>query len=185
MTATALDPHTALVLIDLQSGTLGRGLVHQPADIVARSVALANAFGENDMPIVVVRATGTPPGRTEYSASMPATFPAEFAELHPDVDALDAAVRVDKSSWGAFVGTDLHGELSARGITQVVLAGVATSFGVESSAREAYDLGYHVTIVLDAISDSQSASHDHVVSSVFPALAELATTAEVLSLLDE
>ncbi|AZG45872.1 isochorismatase family protein [Gordonia insulae] len=183
MTATALDPHTALVLIDLQNGTLGRGLVHQSADIVARSVALANAFADRDMTIVIVRATGTPAGRTEYSASMPDGFPPEFAELHPDIDAIGSAVRVDKSSWGAFVGTDLHGELSARGITQVVLAGVATSFGVESSAREAYDLGYNVAIAIDAISDARAASHDHVVSSVFPALAELATTDDILALL--
>lgn len=70
-------------------------------------------------------------------------------------------------------------------MTQVVLTGVATSFGVESSAREAYDLGYHVTIVLDAISDTLAASHEHVVSAVFPALAELATTVEVLALLEK
>lgn len=185
MTASTLDPRTALVLVDLQIGPLSRGLVHQPADIVARSVALANAFGDKDMPIVIVRATGTPPGRTEYSASMPATFSAEFAKLHPDIDALVDSVRIDKSSWGAFVGTDLHDELSALGVTQVVLTGVATSFGVESSAREAYDLGYHVTIVLDAISDTLAASHEHVVSAVFPALAELATTVEVLALLEK
>ncbi|MFT4124702.1 MAG: isochorismatase family protein [Gordonia sp. (in: high G+C Gram-positive bacteria)] len=185
MTVTALDPTTALLLIDLQKGTLGHDLAHPAGGVLERSLALAAAFTRLDLPIVVVRAAGVPAGRTEYSAGRPIRFPDEFAQLVAEVADLPAAIQITKTSWGAFGPGVLHEELTRLGVTQVVLAGVATSFGVESTAREAYDLGYHVVIALDAITDPRIASHQHSTTTVFPALAQLGTSAEIIALLDD
>ena len=72
-----------------------------------------------------------------------------------------------------------------RGVTQVVLTGVATSAGVESTARSAYDLGYNVTLVVDAMTDRDADAHRHSVEKIFPRLGETATTDDVLKLLRE
>jgi nicotinamidase-related amidase len=88
---------------------------------------------------------------------------------------------VTKQRWGAFLGTDLDGYLRGRGVTQVVLAGISTSAGVESTARGAYDLGYNVVLVTDAMTDRNAEAHRHSVETVFPRLGETATTAEVLA----
>ena len=69
------------------------------------------------------------------------------------------------------------------GVTQVVIAGVATSYGVESTAREAYDLGYHVTVAADAITDPTPEGHSHALNRVFPVLGQTGTTAEIIAML--
>ena len=80
-----------------------------------------------------------------------------------------------KQRWGAFLGTDLDDYLRRRGVTQIVLTGVATSIGVESTARSAYDLGYNVTLVVDAMTDRDADAHRHSVEKIFPRLGETAT----------
>jgi len=77
-------------------------------------------------------------------------------EQHPDDNI------VTKHRLGAFLGADCQ-----RGATQVVLTGVATSSGVESTARSAYDLGYNVTLVVDAMTDRDAHPHRHSVVKIF------------------
>jgi nicotinamidase-related amidase len=60
---------------------------------------------------------------------------------------------VTKRTRGAFTNPDLEEHLKALGVTQVVLAGIATSSGVESAARQAYELGFNVTLAIDAMTD--------------------------------
>ncbi|MEU4293730.1 isochorismatase family protein [Kribbella sp. NPDC026596] len=90
---------------------------------------------------------------------------------------------VTKRNWGAFHGTDLDVHLRRRGVTQVVLTGVATSIGVESTARASYEHGYHVTLAIDAMTDLAAESHQHALTRIFPRLGETGTTAEILTLL--
>jgi nicotinamidase-related amidase len=90
---------------------------------------------------------------------------------------------VTKQRAGAFIGTQLDEILRQRGVTQVFLAGISTSFGVESTARSAYDLGYNVVLVVDAATDRDEAAHRHSVEKIFPRLAETTSTDEVLQLL--
>jgi nicotinamidase-related amidase len=87
---------------------------------------------------------------------------------------------VTKLRWGAFHDTDLHAHLRDLGVTQIMLAGIATSMGVESTARSAHEHGYHVTLVTDAMTDTSGAAHDHSVTHVFPMLGQRAMTDEVL-----
>lgn len=94
-------------------------------------------------------------------------------------------ITVTKQTWGAFHGTDLDAELRRRGVTQVVIGGVATSMGVESTARAAHEHGYHVTIATDAVTDLDPVSHEHSLTRVFPKLGETGSTAELIALLDQ
>jgi nicotinamidase-related amidase len=92
---------------------------------------------------------------------------------------------VTKPRWGAFIGTTLDDELRQRGVTQVFVTGVATSIGVESTARSAFEFGYNVVPVVDAMTDRDADAHRHSVEKIFPRLRETATTDSVLTLLME
>lgn len=176
MTATTLDPRTALVLIDLQAGIAG---APQAAPVIATAVTLADAFRAHGLPVVLVNVTGGAPGRTERARPGGAR-PDGWAELLPE---LGDGIRVTKRTWGAFHGTDLHDRLAAEGVTQVVLGGISTSKGVESTARAAYEHGYNVTVATDAVGDTDPDAHRNAIERIFPALGETGTSAEIIALL--
>jgi nicotinamidase-related amidase len=91
---------------------------------------------------------------------------------------------VTKRTWGAFTNTGLEKHLKDLGVTQVVIAGVATSIGVESTARHAHEYGFHVTLPIDAMTDMQADAHHHSTTRIFPRLGETGTTREIIELLD-
>jgi nicotinamidase-related amidase len=64
-----------------------------------------------------------------------------------------------------------------------VLTGIATSLGVESTARAAHEHGYHVTLATDAMTDIDADAHHNSIERIFPKLGELGTTAEIIELL--
>ncbi|MER6723791.1 isochorismatase family protein [Streptomyces halstedii] len=184
MTATTLDPKTALIVVDLQKGIVGLPTVHPAADVVANAAALADAFRARGLPVVLVRVTGGAPGRTEAGrAGSGGQPPADWADLAPELGRREDDIVVTKQRWGAFHGTDLDRQLRRLGVTQVVLAGIATSVGVESTARAAYAHGYHVTVATDAVTDRDPDTHRVSVEKIFPRLGETDTTAAILALL--
>src|SRR5580704_13201780 len=143
MPLTKLDTTAALIVIDLQKGIVGLPTVHPAGEIVGRAARLARAFRERGLPVVLVNVTGAAPGRTD--AGLPKfSLPADLTELVPELGRHPSDHLVTKKRWGAFLGTSLDDYLRQRGVTQIVLVGVATSIGVESTARSAYDLGYNV-----------------------------------------
>lgn len=176
------DTQTALLVIDLQALTLGQPKVHPVEEIVANAAELATVFRANGYPVVLAIVTGNPAGRNDYGGGA-RDYPAELAELAPELNPVPTDILVPRTTWSAFTGTTLHATLQERGVTQVVIAGVATSFGVESTARSAYDLGYNVVIATDAITDLRIESHENSVTRVFPALAQTATTEQILAAL--
>ncbi|MFE4368902.1 isochorismatase family protein [Streptomyces sp. NPDC056835] len=183
MTVTTLDPKTALVVVDLQKGIASLPTVpHPAADVVARSVELAAAFRARGLPVVFVRVTGGAPGRTEGPArgGQPA---ADWADLLPELGVQDSDIVVIKQQWGAFYGTDLDLQLRRRGVTQVVVTGIATSIGAESTARAAHEHGYHVTVAVDAVADMDEGAHRNSVEKIFPRLGETGTTEAIVKLL--
>ena len=91
---------------------------------------------------------------------------------------------VTKRARSAFADTGLEAWLRQQGVTQVVIAGVSTSAGVESTARQAFDQGFHVTFAVDAMTDTSAEVHEHSLTRVFPRLGERGTVAEIISLLD-
>jgi nicotinamidase-related amidase len=184
MPLTELDPVVALVIIDLQKGIVGLPTVHPAGEIVGRAAQLARAFRERKLPVVLVNVTGGAPGRTDTG---PPKFarPADWTELVPELDQQPSDHLITKQRWGAFLGTDLHEYLRQKDVTQVVLAGIATSIGVESTARSAYDLGYNVALVVDAMTDRDADAHRNSVERIFPRLGETARTDDVVKLLRE
>ncbi|GIF49711.1 nicotinamidase-related amidase [Asanoa ferruginea] len=189
MTLTTLDTRSALVVIDLQQGVAAMQTVpHAAGDVLARSAALADAFRAHQLPVVRVRVSFAPdfadaaPGRTEATGRAAAGMPADWDRL---VDERPGDLVVTKHNWSAFYGTDLDLQLRRRGITQLVLTGIATSIGVESTARSAYEHGYNVTLAVDAMGDAQEEAHRNSVERIFPRLGETGTAAEIAELLEK
>ena len=187
MTLSVLDPTPALVVVDLQRGIASRDTApHAIGDVVARSAALADAFRERGLPVVLVRVSldgaGFSPGRTDRPR-VGGTPPAGWDEIVDELAGHPEDAVVTKRNVGAFVGTDLDLQLRRRGATQVLLTGVATSMGVEGTARAAHDHGYHVVLVTDAMADTDEATHHHSVGAIFPKIGETTTTAGVFAAL--
>jgi nicotinamidase-related amidase len=188
---TTLDPKTALVVIDLQNAVAALpGEPYATADVINRTVELADAFRKRDLPVVLVRVSFSadggdrPTGRTEQQGRVTGTPPAGGDQIVDQLAGHPEDLIVTKRNWGAFHGTDLDVHLRRRGITQIVLTGVATSIGVESTARAAFEHGYHVTLATDAMTDLAAESHEHSLTRIFPRLGESGTTAEILALFD-
>jgi nicotinamidase-related amidase len=152
MPVTTLDPRTALIVVDLQKGIVGLPTAHPGATVVAQACALVDAFRRHGLPIVFVTVDGRAPGRAEHTMNL-GQLPPDWTELVPELDARPEDHRVTKKTWGAFTGTDLDAYLKAQGVTQVVVGGIATTAGVESTARHAHELGFHVTLAVDAMTD--------------------------------
>ncbi|MGF1432031.1 isochorismatase family protein [Kitasatospora sp. LaBMicrA B282] len=183
MTATTLDRTTALILIDLQKGIAAFAAEFGVDQVIANAERLAAAFRERGLPVVLVNVTGGAPGRTEQGARRTGDLPADWAELVLPVEPGD--ITVTKQTWGAFHGTGLDEQLRKHGVTQVVIGGVATSIGVESTARAAHELGYHVTVATDVVTDMDPVSHEHSIKRIFPRLGETGSSAELVALLDQ
>ncbi len=184
MSVTMIDTHAALIVIDLQKGIVGLPAVHPASEIVGRAAELARAFRERGMPVVLVNVTAAAPSRTD-AGPRNFSFPEDWADLVPELEQQPDDILVSKQRAGAFIGTNLQEMLRERGVTQVFLAGVATSVGVEATARSAADYGYNVVIVIDAITDRDAEAHRVCVEKLFPRFSETGTTESVLKLLRE
>jgi nicotinamidase-related amidase len=184
MPLTQIDDVAALILIDLQKGIVGMPTVHPTGEIVARAAQLARAFRVRGLPVVLVNVTAVAPGRTDAGVRK-LSFPPDWTELVPELDPQPDDYLVTKQRVGAFIGTSLDHRLRQRGVTQVVLAGISTSAGVESTARSAYDHGYNVVFVVDAMTDRDANAHRHSVEEAFPRFGETDTAGKVLKLLEE
>jgi nicotinamidase-related amidase len=189
MPATSLDPKTALVAIDLQKGLARYPTVHPMADIVAQTRRLADAFRRAALPVIWVRVgfsddaadalrprTETPPRQ------LPAVPPPDRLELIPELGAQPSDLIITKRQANAFYGTELDLQLRRRRITGIVLTGVATSIGVDGTARAAYERAYNVTFARDAMTDLDLASHEHILAKMFPRLGEIDSTDAILRL---
>ena len=183
MPLTALDPSTALIVIDLQKGIVNGNFIHPIGDIIDRTRALIDVFRAKNLPVVLVNVAGRPPGRTEQGPRSNISFSEGWTDFLPQMDQQPSDIVVTKRSWGAFATTDLAGQLKARGVTQVVVTGVGTSGGVEATARQAYEAGFNVTLAIDAMTDMRPEAHEYSLKHVFPRLGETGSTQDVLHLL--
>jgi nicotinamidase-related amidase len=182
MAVTTLDPNTALIIIDLQNGIVALPVVHPVAEVIERARVLADAFRHHELPVVLVNVTGGAPGRTEQNRNR-GELPADWADLVPELNQQPQDHKVTKRTWGAFTNTDLEQHLKKLKVTQVVIVGVATSIGVESTARHAYELGFSVTLAVDAMTDMNADAHVNSTTRIFPKLGETGTTRELIDLL--
>ncbi|WOC13265.1 isochorismatase family protein [Gordonia sp. MP11Mi] len=177
MPLTQIDENSALVVIDLQRNIVG-GLGDAANQTVTNAAALAADFRAAGRTVVLVNVATRPQGRTDAGASS-AEFDAADIVLDGALGFDAADIHITKRAWGAFTNTDLDARLRERGVTQIVMTGISTSIGVESTARGGYELGYHVVLVEDAMTDSDPNAHDYSVATIFPKLGEVTTTADV------
>ncbi len=154
------------------------------AGVTENAAALSEAFRRHRLPIVLVNVTGGAAGRTEQASRM-GDLPLGWADLVPALNRQPSDHTVTKRTWGAFTGTDLEAHLNGLGVTQVVVGGIATSIGVESTARQAHELGFNVTLAVDAMTDLNLDAQDHSLARIFPRLGETGTTREIVALLDQ
>lgn len=180
MPITTIDPNTALIVVDLQAAARRLPTVHPFDGVLANAVRLADAFRARKLPVVLVNVAGGAPGRSEHSFGA-GELPADWTELLPELNQQPGDKAVTKYTWGAFSNTDLAEHLEKLGVTQVVICGLSTSIGVESTARQAHEHGFHVALPIDAMTETDAATHDNSVSHIFPRLGETGTTAEVLA----
>jgi nicotinamidase-related amidase len=180
---------TALVLIDLQQGILAYAKApYDGAAVLANAAPLADAFRAAGAPVVLVKVGFSPDGGDALKALVdapnpagapPANWMADPAGLPPQPGDL----HIVRRQWGAFHGTELDLQLRRRGIRTIVLAGIATSIGVESTGRFAWELGYDIVFVEDATSGPDAAMHANSFEKVFPRLGRVRRTADVLAAL--
>jgi nicotinamidase-related amidase len=183
-----LDPkRTALVLIDLQNAVVGMNTVpHTAAQVVENSGKLADAFRVHGAPVVYVRVDlndfmKLPVDQPHHRGDQP--LPATASEIAPSAGFQHGDILVTKRHWGAFAGTDLEQQLKSRGIDTVVLTGISTNAGVESTARQGTGLGFAFVLVEDACSAQSVEHHRFAFENIFPRLTRVRSTDEVLAAL--
>lgn len=181
MNSTNLDEHTALIVIDLQKGGIAAPVQPVPMDdVIDRSSRLASAFRVRNLPVVLVNVAGKPPGRSQRIGRPTHDRPPDWTEIVPAMNQQPTDHVVTKHALGAFTNTDLERYLKEHKVTQVVFSGWATSIGVESTARQAFDQGFNVLIAVDAITDIDEGAHTNSLTKIFPLIGEMSTTQEII-----
>ncbi|HEX3866549.1 MAG TPA: hydrolase [Gemmatimonadaceae bacterium] len=187
MTAISLDPKkTALVVIDLQKGIVAMETVpHPTADVVSRSANVAKYFRAHGALVVWVNVETGPDGilfpRAITDVERPRmSMPADWSQLAPELGVEPSDVRVTKHQPSAFFGTDLDIQLRRRGIDTIVLTGISTNMGVESTARTGIEMGYNLVFVEDAMAGRDAEHHAIVARKYFPTIGRVRSADELL-----
>jgi len=159
------------------------------AEVVANTVKLANALRAKGGLVVWVRVASSPDGRDmlkpllDAPSPWAASRPPDWSELLPELGIQPQDHILTKKQWGAFYGTDLDLQLRRRGVGTIILTGIATCMGVESTARAAFEHGYQQVFVEDAMASRSAAEHGHTVQNIFPRMGRVRGTGEVLAAL--
>jgi nicotinamidase-related amidase len=188
MAELKLDPRkTALVLIDLQNAVLGMNTVPYPAaQVVENSTRLAKSVRSHSAPVVYVRVDlndflKLPADAPQSLGDGP--FPAALSEIAASAGFQPGDILITKRHWGAFAGTGLEQELKARGIDTIVITGISTNAGVESTVRQGAGLGFSFVVVEDACSSQDTEHHRFAFENTFPRISRVRSTGEILSAL--
>lgn len=177
---------TALVVIDLQKGVVGRQTAPYAADgVVKNAAAIAAAFRKNGMPVFLVRVAFSSDGKDVLRPLVDAPWPAQtpppdWTEIVPEMGPEPGDFVITKHQWGAFYGTELELALRRRVITTIVLCGIATNIGVESTARFAFEYGFNQIFAVDAMSAMSAEEHALTVDKIFPRIGLVRKTDEIV-----
>jgi nicotinamidase-related amidase len=184
------DPKTtALVIVDLQNFTIAMNTVPTPApEVLANSIRLARACRQAAVQVVLVRvghdAAKVPhPSPVTDSSFSGFTSAPGAKEIPPELGPENGDIVVDKYNWGAFYGTNLDVHLRRRGIRTLIVTGLVTNIGVDTTMRHAHERGYDQVMVSDAVAAMTQEEHDHTLRTIAPRLARVRTTEQVLAVL--
>jgi nicotinamidase-related amidase len=188
MSELALEkPATALVVIDLQKGVVGvRTEPYSTKTIVANAAQLADAFRKNSMSVFLVRVTPSADGKdglkpiADNALQWNQPRPADWADIVPELGPAPGDMVITKRQWGAFYGTELDLQLRRRGIHTIVLCGISTNIGVESTARFAYEYGYQQIFAEDATAARSKDEHEHTMRVVFARIGRIRKTEDII-----
>jgi nicotinamidase-related amidase len=190
MADLTLDPiTTALVAIDLQGGMVSLSTVpHAPNEVVSRTAKIAQSLRNRGGKAIFVRVTSSEDGKdalspiTDIVPPVAGPRPPHWAELTPKLGIKEGDLIVTKRQWGAFYGTDLELHLRRRGIRTLLLTGISTNIGVESTARDAYDRGFDQVFVEDAMACLNVDAHKTSIA-MFGRIGRVRSTEQVLDAL--
>jgi len=179
---------TALVVIDLQKGIAGRPThPHSAQDVVKNAASLVKAFRKHGMPVFLVHVIHAPEtmlkAKTDESFPRPPVLPPDWSDFVPEIAPVPTDIVIAKKQWGAFYGTDLDLQLRRRGMETIVLCGISTEYGVESTARFAYEYGFRQVFVEDAMSSRSAEQHEAAVKFVLRRIGKVRSTDEILKAL--
>ncbi len=176
---------TALVVIDLQKWINGNQYAPNSAEqVVAHAAKLVEAFHTHHSFVALVRVS-TSDGQDmlnpvlDQEAPRP-NFVEGWNEIVPELGGNATDYIVTKKQWGAFYGTDLDLQLRRRGITTIVLCGISSGLGVDTTAREAFQYGYNVIFAIDAMTGFTQAEHEHVQNYIFPSIGRIRTVTDIV-----
>jgi nicotinamidase-related amidase len=175
---------TALVLIDLQKGVLAMPVApHSATEVYQRSMQLAQRFRAAGAPVVRVRVSFS--SNLSDALRAPVDQPTNFASLPPGWDEFpeplpSSDLVIIKRQWGAFYGTELDLQLRRRGMRRIVLGGIATNIGVESTARSAAEHGYELVIPEDLCSGVSAEMHAFSFKYILPRLARITMSDKII-----
>lgn len=178
---------TVLVIIDLQKGIAGRRTApHESGTVVKNAAALAEAFRKKGMPVFLVRVTPSADRKDALHplVDAPVQFqnPApDWADIVPEIGPKPGDFVITKRQWGAFYGTELDLQLRRRGMATIVLCGISTNIGVESTARFAYEYGYNQVFAEDAMAALSAEEHTSTVTKIFPRIGLVRKTKDILA----
>ena len=182
---------TALVVIDLQRGIVSfPSAPHASPDVVARAARIADAMRAAGGTVVLVHVTPSVDGKdglkpiTDAPAQGRGSPPPDWAEIVPEMGPRPGDIVITKRQWGAFYGTELDLQLRRRGIDTIILCGISTTMGVESTARDAFERGYQQVFVEDAMAARGPEEHQATVAGTFPRIGRVRSTEEVLAALE-
>ncbi|ENZ02516.1 hypothetical protein HMPREF1092_01751 [Clostridium thermobutyricum] len=179
---------TALVVIDLQDGIVNRDLnPYTGKEVVSNTNKLIDVVKEKGGFVVLVRVSTTdgkdmPNPKTDLSGNN-FVRPEGWDEYIPELKGIDKAHYITKRQWGAFYGTDLDLQLRRRGIENIILCGISTGIGVDTTAREAYQRGYNQIFVEDAMTALSKEEHDFVTKNIFPRMGKIRKTENIESMI--
>lgn len=186
------DPRTAaLVLIDLQGAVRTHDASpYSPDEVIKRAATLIDAMRRAGGLVVNVRTSFLP---DESDSLQPVVIekmrpakphrPEGWDQLVPEVAPLPTEPVIVKRSWNAFHGSDLDLQLRRHGIQTVVMAGISTNFGVEGTARAAYEHYYDVVFVEEAMSSNTAENHNFALRQIFPQIGRVRSMETVVETL--
>jgi len=178
---------SALVVIDLQEGILPfAGGPWSATQVVNKAAALAKKFRELNAPVFLVHVGWSPDFAEALKQPVDAplaghSLPDNWWDTPAALGQQESDIVVVKRQWGAFYGTDLELQLRRRGIDTIVLCGISTNIGVESTARNAWELGFSLVIAEDACSAASAEQHQSSLDYIFPRIARVRSTDEILA----
>ncbi len=186
-----LDPQTtALVLIDLQKGiTTFPTEPYSSKEVISSAKKLVDQFHKVNSLVILVHVMSSPDGKDMLHPDVDqpmvrlGEIPKDWSDIVPELTPSDNDLLITKHQWGAFYGTELDLELRRRGVKTIVIGGIATNMGVESTARDAYERGYNLIFVVDAMASMAKTDHEFALTRIFPRIGRVRKTKEIIKAL--